>query len=80
LIPWEKEHIQLIPLTGMDKFMALKKQTYRFNFTGGLEKEVSHFQHAGVIGGSVPVTRVGRPKEPFLLDRLIDVLETDFLK
>jgi hypothetical protein len=67
-----------VDITGMQKFTVLKNQTYRYRFLEGLENEVSHFKIAGLVGGRVPISRVGRPRDLFLLDRLINKLEKDF--
>jgi hypothetical protein len=80
LRPWEKKEIEMFAITGMEKFSVLKNQTYRFHFLEGLEKEVSHFKSAGIVGNCVPLSRVRRPRDIFWLDRLLDLLESDFLK
>jgi hypothetical protein len=80
LRPWEKEEIEMVAVTGMEKFNVLKNQTYRFQFLEGLKKEVSHFKSAGIVGNCAPISRVRRPQDISWLDRLLDLLETDFLK
>jgi hypothetical protein len=80
LRPWEKEEMEIFAVTGMEKFNVLKNQTYRFQFLEGLEKEVSHFKSAGIVGNKVPISRVRRPRDISWLDRLLDLLENDFLK
>jgi len=78
LVPWEKQGIDIVSITGMKKFNALKKHTYRFRFLSGLDKELVHFKNAGELGNRAPIALVYRPRESFLLDELCDVLEKDF--
>ncbi|MCP5052924.1 MAG: hypothetical protein GY940_37495 [bacterium] len=78
LSPWEKEQIEISPVTGMKKFNALKRHTYRFQLLEGLGKGGHHFQSTAMVGRHVSTSRVRRPKDLFLLDQLIDALETDF--
>jgi hypothetical protein len=80
LSPWNKGEIEVSEIIGMRKFNLLKNQTYRFRFVAGLEREVSHFKSAGVLGNQVPICGVHRPHSLFLLDELADILETDFKK
>jgi hypothetical protein len=80
LSPWNKGEIEVTEITGMKKFNLLKNQTYRFRFVAGLEREVSHFKSAGVLGNQVPIYGVRRPQSLFLLDELADILENDFKK
>jgi hypothetical protein len=80
LSPWNKGGIEVSEIIGMKKFNLLKNQTYRFRFVAGLEREVSHFKSAGVLGNQVPLLSVRRPHSLFLLDELANILETDFKK
>jgi hypothetical protein len=79
LRPREQEGINISEITGRYKFTALKNQTYRFGFLEGLGQQVSHLNHAGIIGSRVPVFSVQRPRLQFRLDELIDALEADFV-
>ena len=75
---YNKSEIEISAITGMEKFNVLKNHTYRVKFIEGLEKEVSHFKTVGIIGNQVPISRVERPRKPFLLNELADLLENDF--
>jgi hypothetical protein len=75
LSPHEKDGIEITPITGMNKYRALKYQTYRRRFLEGLGAAVSHFHAASCVGGMVPLYRVHRPKNRFLLNELVDLLE-----
>ena len=80
LSPWNKYDIEISEVTGMNKFNALKNNTYRLKFIEGLGNEVSHFKAVGIVGNQVPISRVHRPRKPFLLNKLADLIEKDFLK
>jgi len=75
LSPRENDGIEIVPITGMNKYRALKHQTYRRRFLEGLGNETSHFHAASCVGGKVPLYRVHRPKNRFLLNELVDLLE-----
>jgi hypothetical protein len=78
LSPQNQGEISISPLKGMAKFNALKNHTYRRKFIDGLGNEAIHFKTAGDIGQKVPVLLVQRPRKPFLLNQLADLLEEDF--
>jgi hypothetical protein len=75
LAPREKDGIEIVPITGMNKYRALKYQTYRRRFLEGLGAAASHFHAASSVGKKVPLYRVHRPNNLFLLNELVDLLE-----
>jgi hypothetical protein len=75
LSPNDKDGIEIIPITGINKYRALKYQTYRRRFSEGLDTAASHFHAASSVGKMVPLYRVNRPKNLFLLNELVDLLE-----
>lgn len=74
----DKHSIDMSPVTGIDKFKALKHQTYRRGYAKGLGTEDTQFEIIGKIANLAPINKVRRPKKLFLLDQLADVLEKDF--
>lgn len=78
LSPSNKSRINIVPLTGMAKFNALKNHTYRSKYVEGFDNEQAHFNTVARIGKTVPVALVERPRKPFLLNELADLLESDF--
>ncbi len=78
LSPNNNKDITITGLKGMDKFKCLRGQTYRKKFVSGLGTEESNFKAAAFVASHVPVARVQRPKNPFLLKELIDLIEKDF--
>jgi hypothetical protein len=75
LYPHEEKSIEISPITGINKYRALKFQTYRHRFLEGLGATEAHFHVASCVGKQVPMYRVTRPKNKFLLDELVDLLE-----
>ncbi len=68
----------LTPLQGMDKLTPILHNTYRRRFLEGLGGRTDHFRHCAASGRHVKVVRVTRPSYGFLLDRLADLVESDF--
>lgn len=79
LAPYDKDTIEILPIKGMNKHKALKFQTYRRRFIDGLGTTQSHFNIAATVAQQVPMFRVHRPKNKFLLDELGNKLEEIFL-
>ncbi len=79
LSPHDFEHIEITPITGINKYKALKFQTFRRKFPEGLGTVESHFNTAAIVGKQVPMYRVHRPKNQFLLNELADILEKNIL-
>jgi len=78
LSPYNKKNIRISLVKGMEKFKKIKRLTYRYKFTKGLETEVFHFKTAAHVCNRVPFSLVERPLKPFLLKELTDLLEKDF--
>jgi len=62
-------------LQGIQKFNALKDNTYRVQFIEGLDKIERHFRLISQLAGTVPVYEVNRPFSPILLDELTDIID-----
>ncbi len=70
-----RETFEIKDLQGIEKFNALKNNTYFFrgmNKTGILEK---HFQMCNILAQNVPVSHVTRPNGSFRIDELIKEIE-----
>ncbi len=59
-------------LQGVEKFTALKNNTYRFHFLKGLGKERIHFEHCTKTASKVSVTEIYRPMNPMNPDKLVN--------
>jgi hypothetical protein len=69
---------ELTTLKGMEKLTEIINNTYRFQFLEGLSRRVPHFKQCIEVAKHAAVSRVTRPREPFLLDELAEFLEEDF--
>jgi len=67
--------IDVIPLKGMEKIYAIIMNTYRYVAVDGLGPKQEHFKQCTCVSRHADVNRIIRPREPFLLDELMDVLE-----
>lgn len=64
-------------LKGIEKFNDIKNNTYRLNFLKGIGNTEAHFTHLSALSQYSFVKRVSRPSKGFLLDQLIDAVESD---
>ncbi len=74
----DTRRIDLAPLTGARKIAAIVGSTYHLGFLEGLGKQSEHFRQCNDVARSLDVIKVSRPREPFLLNGLVNVLEDDF--
>ena len=65
-------------LKGLQKFNAVKSNTYRYRFVGGLDKQLDHFQTLNKLLPEVEVYVVSRPQSPIMLDEFADFLIKTF--
>lgn len=61
-------------LKGIQKFEALKANTYRFKFVDGLQQQSTHFQIINKILPHIKVYLISRPQSPILLDELANFI------
>ena len=67
-------------IRGVDKFIQLKNNTYRFGFIEGEERIKSHFEQCQIISNQVNMTRIYRSRKSFLLEQLMEeILNNDSL-
>lgn len=78
LYPADQAGIQLTPLHGFDKVRELTANTYRLHFLTGMQLEQQHFQQVQALARQARLVRVTRPRQPFLLDELADLIVKDF--
>jgi len=57
-------------LKGIEKFNALKNNTYRFNFAERLQKKQSLFSFYSKFLPNIDIYRLSRPQKPLMLDEL----------
>lgn len=70
--------LRLSPLKGFEKVQELTANTYRLHYLHGLHLEQQLFQQAQNLARQARMLRVTRPRQPFLLDELADLIQKDF--
>ena len=65
-------------LTGIEKFNALKNNTFRYRFVEGLQKQQEHFTVINRLLKQVKVYRIKRPQAPVMLKEFADFLLENF--
>jgi hypothetical protein len=69
--------IECDPLSGYEKFTALTDNTYRLRFLQGLADTSGQYRICAALAKHARVVRVRRPKKPFLLRELADMIERE---
>lgn len=77
LIPSDSEEIQCRTLQGLDKLKLLLANTYRNFFIPSLNLEKSHFQFCTQLAQQIEVKQIERPRNLFLIDELIELVESE---
>jgi hypothetical protein len=72
------DHPAITMLTGAAKIDSFIKNTYRLGFLHGLGGKAEHFRHCAAVAAQTNVYQVERPQNSFLLDELMDMMETKF--
>lgn len=70
---------ELTSFQGMDKLTALMRHTYRMQFLAGTVGKKRHFEQCGQAARHCRVSRLVRPRYPFRLEELADLLEKDWV-
>jgi hypothetical protein len=65
------------PIKGMEKIEVLARNAYRPHFVAQMALEGSLIRPLAAVARSVPVARVDRPRGPFPVNELVDLLERD---
>lgn len=73
----DSEHFEITRLRGMEKLEALSQNTYRLYFLNGMGQKQSHFQLCTTLGSKATISRVKRPRQRYLLEGLVNILERD---
>ncbi|WP_449243830.1 hypothetical protein [Desulfobacca acetoxidans] len=72
------QELELIPLQGLDKLTVLMRHTYRPQFLAGTLGKKRHFEQCGQAAQHCRVSRLVRPRTPFRLTELADLVEEDW--
>jgi len=65
-------------LSGIEKFNALKNNTFRYRFVEGLQKQQEHFTVISQLIKQIEVYRIKRPQAPVMLKEFADFLLQNF--
>lgn len=73
----QRNDISIAPVTGMEKLIFLKQNTYRLNYIHGKILQGEHFKFTAELANLVKVSKVLRPRDNHRINELADVLEVD---
>ncbi len=72
------QDLGLTTLQGIDKLAVLMRHTYRLQFLAGTLGKKRHFEQCGQAVRHCQVSRLVRPRYPFRLEELADLVEKDW--
>lgn len=73
------EGLKMETLKGIEKFNAIKNNTYRLNYIKGTGTTPSHFKHIEAMARLCFVKKIERPAKGFHLSDLTELIEKDIL-
>lgn len=74
----DSQDFELTSLQGTDKLTVLINYTYRLEFLAGTSEKKRHFEQCGRAAHHCQVRRLVRPRWPFRLEELADLVEKDW--
>lgn len=72
-----KNEFRTEALEGMNKFIALRDNTYRMEYLDGLGLKAEHLQQCSKLAAKIHMSRISRPEHGFKLDQLVDFILAD---
>lgn len=66
--------LDICEITGLNKFAALKDNTYRIKLIEGESSQLGFFNHLSVLSSTVKVYKITRPKDPFEPEKFADYI------
>lgn len=72
-------NMEIKTLKGAEKIDPLINNTYRLHFLEGLGGKKDHFKQCAAVAAKAAMYRTVRPNKGFLLNELMDMIETKFL-
>ena len=73
----KEQEFSLQKISGMDRFLPLRDNTYRFRYLIGMDLKPSHLKLCGRLAGKIHLARLRRPEALLKLDELVDVILAD---
>ena len=64
-------------IQGMDKFVPLKQNTYRYGYLKGMNLSQQHLRQCGQLATQIQLARIRRPRGSFQLEALADFILDD---
>jgi hypothetical protein len=77
LDPCDQPEIHLEALADTDCFDAVCNHTYQWWSVLALGTQAAHFRLATAVASAVPIVHLRRPRSPYLLNELVDLLEKE---
>lgn len=72
-----RQGFEVQPISGMNRFVPLRNNTYRRRFMEGMALRPEHLKRCGELAGRVHFAKVIRPKTGFDIDGLVDTVLAD---
>lgn len=69
--------LEIVDMTQIEKVDELRNHTYRKGMVAKLGIEAENLKSCALLARSVPMRRIRRPKDRFLLDELAELLKSD---
>jgi hypothetical protein len=79
IIAQNSGNFEIDTITGIEKFNALRKNTYRYTYLAGLDLSEQHFNTCTKIAPAIKVKRIIRNTSSFSLDNFTEIVEKDIL-
>ena len=77
LTPSDSQSLTLQPITGLQKIPLLQQQTHGFPLVQYMGYGERHLQQCIRVASQIPLVKVVRPLDTFLLEELVDLIEAD---
>lgn len=69
--------IRIEPIRGMQRFQALREDTYMPHFLDATGQKSEHLKRCGKLAGTARLARITRPQDGFHLDPMVDAILAD---
>ena len=75
LSPWNKKEIEVVPVTGIDRVLALTRASFRQKVTCAMGLEHSHFLMVGDVSNKVNICTLHYPRDWELNEKLLTTID-----
>jgi serine kinase of HPr protein (carbohydrate metabolism regulator) len=77
LYRWNKPDFDLAAIHGLEKFRALRNNTYRLEYLEGTDLQQVHMKNCSSLANTVRMIALTRPDDGFQINRLLDLVDED---